>query len=138
MPRLPRALLLLLAFVLAATGCGGCSGGGGPGGSATARLKRHFGLEKAGTPGEIREGLLRKVPAGTPEQAVIAFLGNSGIGKDGLSSWYPADEQNEIFCRIELDPASFGLVKESYGIGFRLDGNRNLLDIQIHKWSTGL
>lgn len=114
---------------------------------ATSRLARQFDLRRVGSPEIIREGLLSKVPVGTPMDEVLEFLHGAGIGKDGLSSVYllnaagnqaPPTEATAVFCRIEFDPRTFGFVKESYGISFDLDDRRLLRDVVVHRWLTGL
>jgi len=107
-------------------------------GTATGRLARHFGLLDVSTPAAIERGLLRQVPEGTPEAEIEAWLVGHGIGKDGLSSWYPPEEgEPAIVCRIELDPDTPGFVKESYGILFHLDAAGKLERIEVRRWLTG-
>lgn len=105
---------------------------------ATERLQRHFGLADVSSPESIAAGLKAKLPIGTPEAGVDAFLDRCGIGKDPLSSCYPPDASGTIVCRFELDPESFGLVKESYGVFFHLDGQGRLAEVSVQKWLTGL
>lgn len=105
---------------------------------ATTRLGRHFDLDDVSTEQAIEAGLASKVPAGTSEADVGAFLDKSGIGKDGLSSWYPTDKDGVIVCRIEFDTTTLEFVKESYGVLFRLDERRTLESIEVKRWLTGL
>jgi hypothetical protein len=65
--------------------------------------------------------LLAKIRPGAAEQEVYEFLKSAGIGSDGLSSFYRADKEGVIACRIEFDRQSRGVVKESYGVFFLLD-----------------
>jgi len=105
---------------------------------ASTRLARHFGLDDVSTEQAIQAGLVAKLPVGTSEAEVGAFLQRCGIGRDRLSSWYPANEDGAIVCRIEYDVAEPALVKESYGIFFRLDERRTLAEIDVKRWLTGL
>jgi hypothetical protein len=122
------AVVVLVAVLLVIAGCS----------TATSRLQRQFQLSDVDTPEAIEAGLAAKVPIGTSEQGVLDFLAASGIGTDGLSSVDRAGKDGEIWCRIEYDPSTFGLVKESYGIAFRLDGDRRLASIHVSKVLTGL
>jgi hypothetical protein len=105
---------------------------------ASTRLARHFGLDDVSTEQAIQAGLVAKLPVGTSEAEVGAFLQRCGIGRDRLSSWYPANEDGAIVCRIEYDVSEPALVKQSYGIFFRLDEHRTLAEIDVKRWLTGL
>jgi hypothetical protein len=129
---LMRALTLMLCLLLTAVACEGAS-------SATERFRRHFQLAdgKELTPESARQALLTKIRLGAAEQEVYEFLKRAGIGSDGLSSFYPADKDGVIVCRIEFDRKSTGVVKESYGVFFLLDQQRRLKDVKVEKWLTG-
>jgi hypothetical protein len=89
------------------------------------------------TPESARQALLTKIRLGAPEQEVYEFLKKAGIGSDRLSSFYPADKDGVIVCRIEFDRESPRVVKESYGVFFMLDQQRRLKDVKVEKWLTG-
>jgi len=127
-----RAFTLMLCILLTAVACEGAS-------SATERFRQYFQLAdgKELTPESARQALLTKVRPGTSEQEVYEFLKRAGIGADGLSSFYPADKEGVIVCRIEFDRKSLGVVKESYGVFFLLDQQRRLKDVKVEKWLTG-
>jgi len=122
---------LLLCILLTAVACEGSS--------ATERFRQHFKLaeEKELTPESARQALLTKIHPGAAEQEVYEFLKKAGIGSDGLSSFYPANTEGVIVCRIEFDRESPGVVKESYGVFFLLDQQRRLRDVKVEKWLTG-
>ena len=107
--------------------------------SATERFRRYFEIAHGNelTPESARQVLLTKIPPGASEQEVYQFLKSAGIGADGLSSFYPADKDGVIVCRIEFDRESVAVVKESYGVFFLLDRRGRLQDVKIEKWLTG-
>jgi hypothetical protein len=127
-----KAVTLTLCILLTAAVCDGAS-------SATERFRRYFQLAdgKELTPDSARQALLAKVRPGAAEQEVYEFLKRAGIGSDGLSSFYPADKEGVIVCRIEYDRQSPGVVKESYGVFLLLDQQRRLKDVKVEKWLTG-
>lgn len=128
-----KALTLMLCLVLLpAVACEGTS-------SASERFRKHFQLAegKELTPESARQALLTKIYLGAAEHDVYDFLKKTGIGTDGLSSFYPADKQGVIVCRIEFDRTSAALVKESYGVFFMLDEQHRLKDVKVEKWLTG-
>ena len=86
----------------------------------------------------IEAGLAAKLPVGTSEGAIYDFLGTSSIAEDPYSSWRVADEERVISCRIKFDPTTFGFVKESWAVDFRLDERRTLAQIHVQSWLTGL
>ena len=86
----------------------------------------------------IRSAALSGVPLGSSTKQVYAYLERRGIGKDGLSSYYPVDEKGEIVCRVEYDPKSLDVVKKSFGIIFVVDTEGKLRDILVKEWLTGL
>ncbi len=127
-----KYLTSILCILLTAVACEGAS-------SATERFRQHFQLPEGRelTPASAREALLAKIPPGSSEQEVYGFLKKAGIGSDGLSSFYPADKDGVIVCRIEFDRKSPGVVKESYGVFFLLNEQRRLKDVKVEKWLTG-
>ena len=84
----------------------------------------------------IRAAILATVPPGSGTDEVYAYLKRRGIGNDGLSSWYPA-EDGRIVCRVDDNPETLGLVKQSFGIFFLLDQNGKLKDVEAREWLTG-
>ncbi len=127
-----KCLSLILCILLSAVACEGAS-------SATERFRQYFQLAEGRelTPESARQALLTKIRPGSSEQEVYEFLKRAGIGSDGLSSFYPADREGVIVCRIEFDRGSSGVVKESYGVFFLLDEQRRLKDVKVEKWLTG-
>lgn len=123
---------LILCVALTAVACE-------KGSSATERFRRYFQLAEVRdlTPESARQALLAKMPPGSSEQHVYEFLKKAGIGSDGLSSFYLADKEGTIVCRIEFDRKSPGVVQESYGVFFLLDKQRRLKDVRVEKWLTG-
>jgi len=81
--------------------------------------------------------VLKQIPIGTPENDIYRVLDRAGIGKDGLSSYYRADERGEIVCRVEYDVKTPGLVKESFVIFLMLDADRKLIEVRIRRDLTG-
>jgi hypothetical protein len=81
--------------------------------------------------------ILNQVRVGTPEDEIYQFLDRNGVGKDGLSSYYRADERGEIVCRVEYDVNAPGLVKESFGVFLKLDRERKLKEVKTQRWLTG-
>jgi hypothetical protein len=130
---LVKAITMMLCVILLPTvACEGAS-------SATERFRKHFQLAEGKdlTPESARQALLTKIRPGAAEHDVYEFLKKAGIGTDGLSSFYPADKQGVIVCRIEFDRTSPALVKESYGVFFLLDDQHRLKDVKVEKWLTG-
>jgi hypothetical protein len=127
-----KHIVPMLCILLTAVACEGAS-------SATERFRQYFHLADARelTPESARQALLTKIRPGVAEQEVYEFLKRAGIGSDGLSSFYPADKDGVIVCRIEFDRESPGVVKESYGVFFLLDQQRRLKDVKVEKWLTG-
>lgn len=127
-----KGLTTMLCILVAAVACEGAP-------SATERFRQHFQLAEGSelTPESARPALLAKIPPGSLEQEVYAFLRKAGIGADGLSSFFPADKEGVIVCRIEFDRKSAGVVKESYGVFFLLGEQRRLKDVKVEKWLTG-
>ena len=105
---------------------------------AELRLRHYFDLPLKASLQSEPSPLLNKLPIGTTEQEIYAFLDSSDVGKDGLSSYYRAGKRGEITCRVEYDVHSSDLVKESFEVFFRLDDNRKLLSARVERWLTGL
>jgi hypothetical protein len=84
----------------------------------------------------IREGVVRVVPIGTPADLVPSLLTRAGIGKDGLSGYYP-DETSVGVVRLEYDPHHFALVQTHYGIMLHFEHGL-LSDVRVERWLTGL
>lgn len=107
--------------------------------SAAERVRRYFEMPKGQevTSQNVRSAVLAKLPQGATVEEICSFLEKRGIGRDELSSYYPMPEERQIICRIDFDPKSSGLVKESYGVFFLLSKAGGLQDIQIEKWLTG-
>ena len=86
----------------------------------------------------IRNAILKMIPMGSDEDVIKARLDESGIGKDGLSSYFPVDSEGRLVCRVEFDRRTFGFVKKSYGVLFRLNSEKKLKDVAVEEWLTGL
>jgi hypothetical protein len=133
-----RSIVVTVSLVLAAVAgmaaCSGCSSNG----TATQRTSSYFGLTDVSSVDVIRAGLLAKLPVGSTQDQVMAFLKASGIGADDLSSFHPADKDGDIVCRIEYDPRSMGFVKENYVILFQLNDEHKLRNIDVLMGLTGL
>lgn len=127
--------LRLFLLTLVTTSLIGCAQR--PQSEAERRLRHYFDLAQTESLQSKPSPLLTKLPIGTPEEEIYDFLDNSGIGKDGLSSYHRAGERGEIGCRIEYDVKSPGLVKESFGVFLLLDAGRNLKSVRTERWLTG-
>jgi len=106
--------------------------------SATSRLAEQFRLDDVSSPEAIADGLLARLPRGSTEAQVDAFLDAARVGADKLSSRFPPNKDGVIVCRIEYDVNTIDLVKESYVIRFRLDADRRLAGVEVKRWLTGL
>ena len=130
-----------ISVVLVASLLTGCASN-----AAAQRVQSYFGLRDVGSEEAIRSGLLEKVPIGTVEIGIMAFLNTGQIGKDGLSDVRPFDESTRrlwagldgVYCDVRLDPTTMGFVKEEYSIYFVLDDMRKLVEIRVDKTLTGL
>src|SRR5262249_59919294 len=101
---------------------------------AELRLRRYFHVNN-NLPLESRPSpLLASLPVGTAEKEIYAFLNENGVGKDGMSSYYPGGERGEIVCRVEYDLRTPELPKESFGVLIRLDEDRKLREIVVLRW----
>ena len=86
----------------------------------------------------IRSAILNGTPLESSPKQVYAYLERRGIGKDGLSSYFPLNEKGEIVCRVEYHPKTLDVVKNSFGVFFIIDHDKKLKDIQVQEWRTGL
>ena len=86
----------------------------------------------------VRAAILNRVPLGSSVSQVQAYLERRGIGKDGLSSFYPLNAQREIVCRVAYNPKTVDMVKNSFGIFFIMGRDKTLKDLRIQEWRTGL
>lgn len=110
--------------------------------TAEYRLLDHFQLADLGLvePNSFRSALLKKLPLGTPENQIYSYLEERLVGKNRLSSIYPAERavQSEralqIVCRIEYDPSLPGVVKKHFAVAFLLDDERKLKDVRLNSW----
>jgi len=127
-----RSFVLTL-YAISLIGCGQR-----PQSEAELRLRHYFDLPKTASLQSKPSPLLTKLPIGTPEAEIYDFLDKSGVGKDGLSSYYRAGKRGEITCRVEYDAKSPELVKESFGVFLLLDDDRKLLSARVERWLTGL
>lgn len=108
-----------------------------PQSEAEIRLRHYFDLPRVASLQSKPSPLLTKLPIGTPEEGIYDFLDNSGLGKDGLSSYHRADERGEIICRVEYDVKAPGMVKESFGVFLLLEADRKSKDARVERWLTG-
>lgn len=108
--------------------------------TADARLRKHLQIDPAATltQPEIRAAALRLIPVGSQESEVRRIVGASGIGADGLSSYYPPDDSGIAHIVIGLDLSTFGVVKREYSLALQFSRERKLQDIQVKTWLTGL
>lgn len=104
---------------------------------AELRLRRYFHINNNLSLESKPSPLLAGLPVGTPEKEIYAFLDENGVGRDGMSSYYPAGERREIVCRVEYDLRTPELPAESSGVLIRLDDNRKLREIVVLRWLTG-
>lgn len=121
-----RSPLLLLVFGFLA-----CSAGG----DADRRVAKYFDIPVEHSPSAIRQQLLRKFPPGTAADRIYSAISQGGIGRDGVSSFYPADKNNVVVVRSGFRGPT--VVATHYGIFFKLDARRRLNDITVQQWFTG-
>jgi hypothetical protein len=109
-------------------------------GSADHRVRTTFQIPADQTVNEetIRARVLERFPLETREEEIYRGLERLGIGKDKLSSLYPADAKGKIVIRFELNPNGIRFVQRHYGIILELDEDRTLKNVVVHKWLTGL
>ena len=126
---------IIILLISGSTIMGGCRSNN----TAEERLLKHFHLDKFENVDieRIRSELFLQLPKGSPASDVYKFLDEAEIGKDKLSSYHKLKDGN-IVCRIEFDPDSPGVLKESFGVFFTMDNEEGLQDIDIKRWTTGL
>ena len=103
------------------------------------RVHRYFKMpasQQVGTT-TIRSAILNSVSLGASASDVYGYLEHRGIGKDGLSSYYPLNEQGEIVCRVEYNPKTLSVVKKTFGIIFVMGTEGKLRNIKVKEWLTG-
>jgi hypothetical protein len=111
---------------------------------ATTRLARTFdiedtrGLERQEAIGAIETAIAAKLPLGTSEVAIRDYLVARGVGRRWLSSVHDLDDGSGLLCVFDFDPDSFGIVKASHSVTFRLDAARTLTKITATTSYTGL
>lgn len=107
--------------------------------TADARLRRHLGIASKGTltETEVRNAALRLMPPGSEEEEVRVAVARTGIGQDGLSTYYPPGQDRRGVIVVGFDPKTFGLVKRSYALVLQFDSRRKLEDIQVQARLTG-
>ena len=134
-----QRISIVRATVTAAAACAvlaGLAGCAAP--DASARLAQAFALEDVSTTESVEEGLLAKLPVGTPQADLDAFIERSGVGRDGWSERRgpggPGVDDDAILCRFEVVQESIQTVKESWGIWFRLDERGTLRTIEARRW----
>jgi len=126
-------LFAAIATVMAVASCALLSGE-----STEDRLGRQLGLSDVDSTDAIRAGLLQRVPIGSTESDVVAFLKARGVGQDPLSGYETADGGARIYAHIDRDRSNtWRLVQFDYGINFKLDERRALKDIVVAGVGTG-
>jgi hypothetical protein len=107
--------------------------------TADARLRKHLAIAPATplTEPEIRAAALRLIPIGSDETQVQKTVADFGVGRDGLSSYYPPDADGVAHIMIGLDPTTFGIVKREYSLALQFNRERKLEDIRVKTWLTG-
>ena len=111
----------------------------GCGTTATTRLQRQFELSNTDSPGEIEAGIRSKLPLGTTEKEILAYLKSRGIGSDGLSEVDGPDATHPfVGVHIKFDVRTWDVVKEHWSIVFHLDADRKLERIDVEEMFTGL
>jgi hypothetical protein len=128
-PRYRRALVVLALLALV-----GCESN-----TAESRLRKHLQIGPATplTEPTIRAAALRLLPVGSDESDVREIVTASGIGGDGLSSYYPPGANGVAHIVIRLDSSTFGSVKREYSLALQFTRERKLDDIQVKTWLTG-
>lgn len=104
------------------------------------RLRHYFGISTGAkvNPGTIQSAILRDLSTGVSAQTIYDYLDKKGIGRDGLSSYYPINPAGEIVCRVDFNPKAFDLVKKSYVIIFSMETNDQLKNVSVKENLTGL
>jgi len=125
-------LCLVICFVALIAGCASRQQS-----EAELRLRRYFHIANDIALESKPSPLLSTLPVGTPEKEIYRFMDDNSIGKDGMSSYYPAGERGEIVCRVEYDLKPPNWVKESFVVLLRLDDERKLREIVVLRGLTG-
>ncbi len=86
----------------------------------------------------IRAAVLRLFPPGTPAPEVARTLRENGVGRDGVSSYFPPDRDGHAGIRVEFDPYEPGWVKRSFGVSMRFDSGLLTSEVEAREWWTGL
>jgi hypothetical protein len=123
----------VIATTMAVASCALVSGE-----STEDRLQRQLGLSDVDSTDAIRAGVLQKVPIGSSESDVVAFLKARGVGQDPLSGYDYVDDGAVIIAYFERDRSNrWRLVQFDYGINFKLDERRALKDVVVTSVGTG-
>jgi hypothetical protein len=107
--------------------------------TADMRLRRYLRIDHTTplTEAEIRAAALRLIPIGSDEDQVRTVITQTGIGSDGLSSYYPPGSDGIAHIMVRLDPSTFGIVKSEYSVALHFSRERRLQDVQVKTWATG-
>jgi hypothetical protein len=105
--------------------------------SAERRVRRYFDVPGALDTVSLRAAVLRRIPIGSPEARLTAFVDAKGIGTDRSSIYGPALADGIAVIRLDEKPAPLELVTEAYIIGFELDGARRVRDVRVRHALTG-
>src|SRR5262249_19994269 len=105
--------------------------------TAQKRVRKFFAItdKESLTAESIRSAVLNKIPLGSIEKQVRAALKTSGATDDEFTSI--SSLENELACYIGYDPGSGYIVHTHYCIGFEMDAEKKLKDIQVKVWYTG-
>jgi len=126
-------LFAAIATAMAVASCALFSGE-----STEDRLGRQLGLSDVDSTDAIRAALLQRVPIGSSESDVVAFLQARGVGRDPLSGYEFVDGGARIIAYFERDRSNrWRLVQFDYGINFKLDERRQLNDVVVTSIGTG-
>jgi hypothetical protein len=110
---------------------------------ATTRLMRTFGIERADLQHDpnfaasLEAAIAKKLPLGTSEADIRAYLAARGVGRDGVSSVHDLNPGRGIACRIDRDTRSFEIVHTTHFVTFTLDAEGRLANIETKSWYTG-
>jgi hypothetical protein len=122
---------LIVVLLLALPACVGSP--------AERRIREYFDLP-AQTPDDtlaLRAAILQRLSPGTSATHIDAFLVARGVGRDGLSAYYPAGASDTAIVRVEYDRRRWALVQPSYGVRLIFDSTARLSDVRIARWLTG-
>jgi hypothetical protein len=87
--------------------------------------------------GSLRSALLEKIPFGTSGEQIYDYLEERLVGNDPFSSYYRAEDDKRIVCRMDYDPTLPGLVKKHFSVTFFLDEDKKLREVRLDSWLTG-